>query len=645
MPAINSNEPPTDAGVQPSPVSDIQPQPARDLLERNICRQVTITPDKWEWGTSLSASTSLDVRSPLLSSVDQAVVEYHAQNGSAAALETLDQALNAWLADKASSPGKVSSRETKGNRPGVIADLKLQILSAKAYNAQLVADAPEASNSAFEVVRLAEQTSVKRILSESDGGDPAAGGDAKLRRLILKNETAEAAKAVADALAVTSVASAVKSTVGNAGKDYTQQVHDALAKVGNGVKLTDIFQTDAALDAFVSGVSTLLGAVTSPIELLQSIVGTVLSAYEGSVVGASGPALKPDPKDGPGAALKAIQKMIDRETEAQGKQIAKVAGKIVATWVIPVAGVVLGEAVTGIAGLFDRAHRMSREQAEMAAGQKLLAAGNVDPVELFEACPLLACYFLALADTSVLLNWAHADLYRPGFTQNMDALVIRLAPIIEKAREFIRKSDYALNGTEGLNGLEWYATIGDKKVPTKDTHKLEYYSKLFSSETVLRWLASLRGKASDKAVLTSPETIKALDAEASRWVPDLSHASSSDAVVDPTVAPAPPVPKQVDPLPPTPGDGDGKPLAGNLDAVLGLLGGMGAEVNTGTGNPPPKDWNVDSVPVPGSGKTPGGNAAEPGKVEDDPGTDKSLPQHSADPSQPAVVTAKGGVPK
>lgn len=454
--------------VAPAPTTD-------DVLRNNFKQTVSITAEIWKQGTSLRLRT----RSPELVALDDALEAYHKYSKNVAALENLSRAYDAW----------VKKTPDSQRNPKLVGDLGWQIGSAKAYAEQQAAvnraNNPE-SNAALDALQLLAQNATRRIFLDpqwaaQQESNPDVQAEPKYRKIISKEDSAEARKHAADIADIKKTAKAIAKARNKPVQDPVGEFKAAFSELSEGVDPDELFSGDEGSKAFFDAAGTVLGAVVSPLLLIKAIVDKVKDAYDISKMKGSRSAFKLDPKAGASAAFDSVITLMDRDAENKTVDIAKaVVG--VATFAVPVVGQVIGTAVNSIIGVAMRAKLLSIERQEMAQGQKLLNAGEFDG--LFQECPLLGCYFLCLADTAVLLSWSEKkDIYDKDFIASIKTLKADAEPATKKAREYIRKSSYAVEGTQGLKGLELEARW------RKNT--MEYLAKALTVSSFLKMLSKL----------------------------------------------------------------------------------------------------------------------------------------------------------
>lgn len=82
---------------------------------------------------------------------------------------------------------------------------------------------------------------------------------------------------------------------------------------------------------------------------------------------------------------------------------------------------------------------------EVKEANKILArGGELNPFDLFTACPLLGCFLIHCSNTSAIMNFAVDKYGAPGWTYDMDYMIKKAAPVTSKAYEFIQKSKFTI---------------------------------------------------------------------------------------------------------------------------------------------------------------------------------------------------------
>jgi hypothetical protein len=146
------------------------------------------------------------------------------------------------------------------------------------------------------------------------------------------------------------------------------------------------------------------------------------------------------------AALNCIIRLIDRDLVVTGISLGEKVAQMVAGGfgAVPISG-----AVNAVVDFMVNLRLYATMAQEMEDGNMLLRSGRHN-LDLFNASPLLGCYFIVMADVGVWLNYDVGDWGVEGFMDTMAEMYERALPVREKARKLIRMSKYAVSGTEYL---------------------------------------------------------------------------------------------------------------------------------------------------------------------------------------------------
>ncbi|MGO8790077.1 MAG: hypothetical protein ACLQVL_22205 [Terriglobia bacterium] len=106
--------------------------------------------------------------------------------------------------------------------------------------------------------------------------------------------------------------------------------------------------------------------------------------------------------------------------------------------------------------------------------------GAYNSTDLFNASPLLGCYFLRLAPAGLWLNVPVEEWFEDGFMDYMADLYEKAQPVLDLSQRFIETSKYALSDTEHLG---W--------VPRLNKDPLRFLGTVLNSEPDKLGLADL----------------------------------------------------------------------------------------------------------------------------------------------------------
>lgn len=170
----------------------------------------------------------------------------------------------------------------------------------------------------------------------------------------------------------------------------------------------------------------------------------------------------------PRAAAEAIKEMIDRQrnynTTLAGIYGAETGGKAAALILDAAAhGAPVGQLVLGavssltkcLALLCLRVYLVGREIYERYKANQILknSSGVQITGEIFEACPVLGCYYVASTDTSNLVNFLSGMGYS-GWNLDVNKLIKNhIEPMVKTARYFIEEANLEVRGLERSKGV------------------------------------------------------------------------------------------------------------------------------------------------------------------------------------------------
>lgn len=160
----------------------------------------------------------------------------------------------------------------------------------------------------------------------------------------------------------------------------------------------------------------------------------------------------------PVAAAEAVQTIIQRDLAEHSINLArqtaatgtKIAGLFADLGTGTTAAVGLANSIAGL-GL--KLYCLGRDIADMKAGNKQLATPDNLDLTVFEDCPILGCYLLTCADTSLVANFFVADIGLPGWMDRVEELKQRkMDPLLKIATKDIDKSPLQLEGLRADKG-------------------------------------------------------------------------------------------------------------------------------------------------------------------------------------------------
>ncbi len=226
-----------------------------------------------------------------------------------------------------------------------------------------------------------------------------------------------------------------------------------------------------AVTHLVSEMTPFVGVVTSSVKLLQAgkvVVEDGYNLYKSREYKTG--FLRGDPL----AAAEAVQTIIQRDLTEHSIDL----GRQTTATGIKIAGLFadLGTATTAAAGLANsvaalglKLYRLGRDITDMRAGNKHLATPDNLNLTVFEDCPILGCYLLTCADTSLVANFFVADIGLPGWMDRVELLKkTKMDPLLKIATKDINKSPLQLEGLRGDKGTHmkkgFFANLKSKAV-------------------------------------------------------------------------------------------------------------------------------------------------------------------------------------
>lgn len=417
-------------------------QSAKEMLNAyrgNRVLAVTITYDEWKRGTDAGLLTR---RSSEMEAIDKALKEYHDQGKNESALVRLRQAFETWTRAQQLA-GKIWTQSDR-NKTGLVSKLHEQLTLAEAGRS-----VKNMGNTADWEARMALVEAERDALVNMFKG----------RQLIFKTPyrtgLAHVVQQYTSGLQLTRGASNLVK--GSTGQVTSQAVAGAFNKIGGAVPEHLASFLGLSADALCSAFATVINFGIAPVKLLNDMINLGMGikarvdASRGRFAFAQGKA---------DAALDAVIRQINQELLIVTKEMTQHTASIVASAFA--AGPIFSAANSVVDLIVNNALYVQMTR-EMKAGNEMLSSGRLG-LNLFQASPVLGCYFLVLAETNVWVNFSPHDIGTDGWTRQIDAMVRRADPVRDKARELIRNSKYGVSGLEGFNGLEWEASWRNNKL-------------------------------------------------------------------------------------------------------------------------------------------------------------------------------------
>jgi hypothetical protein len=371
-------------------------------------------------------------RRPPTVAVGQALKDYHQQNGNPASFEKLRMAFKEMLsAQAAHANGNWMNADR--NRRGALTRLNNEIVQEE--NARAIRPPRKYKDQmARHRLLVAEAHPLESLFAD--------------RVLVFKNERWKTAlaDAVITGMALKEVATSIRELV------TPDSISEVTKNILGGLDPHDLFQQlGTNFSNFTKAAGHILSAAVDPGKLLIHITAAAMMVNKRVVVNRERFMFRAGAAN---AALDCIIRLIDLDLKITGIEMAKDVTSIVAGafQASPLAG-----AANAIVSILVNLRLYAMMAEEMREGNRLLGQGRYD-LELFNASPVLGCYFLIMADTSLWINYSVLDIGAPHWMDTVEQMAKRAAPVREKARRLIRESRYALSGTEGFKGLQFEPT-------------------------------------------------------------------------------------------------------------------------------------------------------------------------------------------
>jgi len=401
---------------------------------------VTITYEEWMKGTDLGA---VHPRSNEIKAVDQALKNYWTQGKTESAFVHLKNAFDNWI--RAQERKGSAWTQSDRNKHGMVSKLHEQILLCEGGRSVRLMQNAEDFNARLELIQ-AEREAIKTLFHG--------------RRLVFKSEVKAGITKVTNAIVMPVISSgiAVRGAVTATQGAVTPHTISTLATNVLGQAPSPVFNAlGHSFSGFCSSGAAIAGAALAPALLLKDIAVMAMKVNERVTANTERVVFRPGNAD---EAVNSIIRLIDREIALCGIDMGQQVASIVASCFHagPIAG-----AANALVSTLVSLKVLAMMTKEMEHGNRMLTEGNYT-LDLFNASPVLGSYFLIMADTSVWVNFSAFDIGTPGWKDTVEKLVKRAEPVIDKARELIRVTKYALSGTEGFRGLEWEASWRNNKV-------------------------------------------------------------------------------------------------------------------------------------------------------------------------------------
>jgi hypothetical protein len=422
-------------------------------------------PSHAQWMKDTHSLTS--PRSDVLKAVDDALLRY-GQGPSPEKKQAIKTALDRWRFEQ-SKQGKdwrTSTRNNKGavtNLQRALTDLdkrKLtrEELEAMTYIARMQSTAllrqfegKELKFKASTLLGLASGAGskwqkFKTGSSALAGAAPTAASVAKAGQKIVQGAALlhQGGRAAASAASQQSTASIVL------------KVRELCKELCPGLDPNKVFQALnlGSMDQFAAELAPFVGAISSGGKAIIGWIGVIKKQYDEYKILDSRHAIA---AGDPEAAFDALATLLDREIASAAARASVKTGAFTAktAGVFADAGAVTGPVVgllEVLAEVIQTVIEYVRDYKECEAANEMLRVGALN-LDLFEACPILGCYFLAVQDHSTVINFAVGEYGTENWMFDVERLVKKVEAVLDKSRELIRLSRLEIPGTSDAKGL------------------------------------------------------------------------------------------------------------------------------------------------------------------------------------------------
>ena len=209
-----------------------------------------------------------------------------------------------------------------------------------------------------------------------------------------------------------------------------------------------------SIESFATDLAPVIGALSSGGKAIAGWVGVVQKAWTACKIADTRFAIMPgDPE----AAFDAVLTLLDREIASA---TAKATTTTVAFTGKTLGAFLDGGAATGpavglmeiLADIFQTIFEYVRDYRECSAANEMLRLGELN-LELFNVCPVLGCYFLVIQDHSTIINFVVADYGTENWMFDVERLIRKIEPLLNKSGEFIRASRLEIPNMSRAKGI------------------------------------------------------------------------------------------------------------------------------------------------------------------------------------------------
>ncbi len=395
-------------------------------------------------------------RSDFLKRVDQAIQAYNI-HPSPAAKEAIKTALDRWRFEqsKQGKDWKTNARNDKGAitnlyraLEGDRRDLTDEDLRAFAAQRQLMR---EALAKQFVGVKL--EFKPNTVVGFAHTAKKAL---TDLKTKGTKLPKAETAKRFAQGAPALVSAGKSLEGVGKSASDLATAVRNLTKTACNDVEPNKVLSALGLenLDKFVANVTPVLGVISSGGAAIVAWIGVIASTWKAIEIEDRRYAIA---TGDPLQAFDALRKLLDREIasktgQASVKTVA-FAGKAAGT--LADFGSVTGPAVgimESLAEILQTIIEYVRDYKECERANRLIQEGQLSN-RIFEACPLLGCYYLVIQDHSTIIHFAVEDYGTPNWMGDVEGLRKKIEVVLEKSQEYIRGSRLYIASFQNYKGI------------------------------------------------------------------------------------------------------------------------------------------------------------------------------------------------
>ncbi|PPE70810.1 hypothetical protein C1702_04530 [Caldimonas thermodepolymerans] len=232
-----------------------------------------------------------------------------------------------------------------------------------------------------------------------------------------------------------------------------QMIEDFIVQCADVQNIQEIVEvvTSETVKELIAEVTPIVGVVSSGYKLAQAARTVATDGYQlyrsqeyrqGFRVG------------DPVAAAEAVRELIKRDLGRHSVQLAqqatatgaKIAGLFTDLGTATTAGIGIANAVASL-GL--KLYSLGMDIKDLRAGNARLKTPDTLDLTVFKDCPILGCYLLTCADTSLVANFFVADIGLPGWMDRIEVMKRKqMDPLLEIATKNIKASNLQLEGLQ-----------------------------------------------------------------------------------------------------------------------------------------------------------------------------------------------------